>query len=192
MAVELIYETHSTTTDNEAGLATGWLPGELSPTGREQARQLGQRRRGDGITAVFSSDLRRAVDTAEIAFHGTGIPIIQDDRLRECDYGSLNGAPVAEVAVTRPHRVQDPFPGGESYRQVVARTRSFLSDLVRDRDGERVLVVAHSANQWALEVLVHGRDVAEFLDAPFAWQPGWQYRIAHLPGGPGNGSATGS
>ena len=68
MAIELVFEAHSTTTDNEQGRATGWLPGQLSEQGRVQARQLGQRRRDDGITAVFSSDLTRAAQTASAAF----------------------------------------------------------------------------------------------------------------------------
>jgi hypothetical protein len=38
-------------------------------------------------------------------------------------------------------------------------------------------MIAHSANLWALEVLVHGRRLTEFLNAPFAWQPGWRYRV---------------
>jgi broad specificity phosphatase PhoE len=177
MAVDLIYETHSTSTDNEAGIATGWLPGQLSETGRRQAKELGARRRGEGLAAVFSSDLRRAVQTAQLAFDGTGVPHLQDARLRECDYGELNGAPVDQVSAQRPHRVDEPFPAGESYRQVVDRTADFLADLVRDWDGRRVVVIAHSANQWALEVLLHGRRIEEFLDAPFAWQPGWRYRV---------------
>jgi broad specificity phosphatase PhoE len=177
MAVELIYETHATSTDNEAGIATGWLPGELSETGRRQARELGERRRDEGLAVVFSSDLRRAVETARLAFDGTGLPYLQDRRLRECDYGELNGASVAQVRVERRRRIDEPFPGGESYQQVVDRTAEFLADLVRDWDGGRVLVIAHSANLWALEVLVHGRRLTEFLDAPFAWQPGWRYRV---------------
>jgi len=55
VVLELVYETHSTTLDNEAGIATGWLPGELSETGRRQARELGERRRDDGIAAVCGS-----------------------------------------------------------------------------------------------------------------------------------------
>ena len=47
MAIELVFETHSTTVDNEEGRATGWQPGRLSEQGRAQARQLGQRRRRD-------------------------------------------------------------------------------------------------------------------------------------------------
>ena len=65
MAIELVFETHSTTVDNEQGRATGWLPGQLSERGRAQARQLGRRRTGDGITAVFCSDLARATTSRE-------------------------------------------------------------------------------------------------------------------------------
>jgi broad specificity phosphatase PhoE len=56
VAISLVFETHSTTVDNERGRATGWLPGLLSEQGRVQARRLGDRRRNDGITAAFSSD----------------------------------------------------------------------------------------------------------------------------------------
>ena len=62
MAVELVYETHSTSVDNENGIATGWLDGELSELGRRQAEELGARRRD--VAAVYASDLGRAVETA--------------------------------------------------------------------------------------------------------------------------------
>ncbi|HEY6015153.1 MAG TPA: histidine phosphatase family protein, partial [Gaiellaceae bacterium] len=94
MSVELVYETHSITVDNEQGIATGRLPGELSEEGRRLAAELGVRRRDDGVAAVYTSDLARAVETAAIAFGGSGIPVYEDARLRECDYGELNGAPV--------------------------------------------------------------------------------------------------
>jgi 2,3-bisphosphoglycerate-dependent phosphoglycerate mutase len=68
VGIELVFETHSTTEDNERGRATGWLPGRLSDRGRLQARELGRRRAGDRITAVFSSDLARAAETASVAF----------------------------------------------------------------------------------------------------------------------------
>ena len=173
--IELVYETHSTTTHNEQGVATGWLPGELSERGREQARELGRRRRDDGIDLVFSSDLRRAVETAELAFPGSEVPLHQDARLRECNYGDLNGRSTAEVAATRLDRIETPFPNGESYRDVVDRTREFLADLVREHDGERTLVIAHSANRWAIEHLLHGNPLADVIEEPFEWQPGWEY-----------------
>src|SRR5258708_36854624 len=94
----IVFETHSTSEDNERGIATGWLPGRLSPLGREQAAELGRRRHADGIAAVFCSDLARAAETASIAFAGSGIPILADWRLRECDYGELNGSPAGHFA----------------------------------------------------------------------------------------------
>jgi broad specificity phosphatase PhoE len=176
MTVDIVYETHSITTDNEAGRATGWLPGELSARGRLLAAELGARRRGDGLAAVFTSDLTRAVQTAEIAFAGTAVPIHRDARLRECDYGELNGMPVAQLAALRSRHVDVPFPGGQSYRQVVDATRDFLRDLAA-WDGTRVLVIAHSANRWALEHLLLGHRLEALVDAPFAWQEGWHYRL---------------
>lgn len=173
MAIEIIYETHQTSTDNEAGIATGWLPGELSALGRVQAVELGERRRHDGFAAVFTSDLRRAVESAEIAFGATATPIFQDVRLRECNYGELNGAPVSRIAAVRAHRVTTPFPGGQSYEDVVRATEGFLRDLVSDWDGRRVLIIAHSANLWALQVLLGGARLRDLVVAPFDWQPGW-------------------
>jgi len=177
MAIELVYETHSTTIDNETGIATGWLEGRLSAAGREQARALGERRRDDGLAGVFTSDLGRAIETAEIAFAGSDVSVHHDWRVRECNYGELNGGPVAEIEAERLRRIDEPFPGGESYRQVVERTRSFLNDLFPDLDGSRVLLIAHSANRWAVQYLLLGTPLEEVIAAPFEWQEGWQYAL---------------
>ncbi|MFF0289002.1 histidine phosphatase family protein [Streptomyces sp. NPDC005262] len=177
MSIQIVYETHATTADNEAGIATGWLPGALSATGRAQARELGRRRRDDGIVAVFTSDLDRAVNTAQIAFTDTALPIHQDPRLRECNYGELNGRPMAFVETRRTRHIDEPFPGGQSYRDVEAATDDFLRDLAADRDGTRVLVIAHSANRWALDCLLTGAQWQALVEAPPLWQPGWEYTL---------------
>jgi broad specificity phosphatase PhoE len=175
--LEIVYETHSMTTDNEEGIATGWLPGRLSEAGRGHARALGERRREERLAGVFASDLTRAVETAEIAFAGSGLEVRLDPRLRECNYGQLNGRPVAEIDIERLHRIDEPFPGGESYRDVVDRTQSFLEELFPEFDGSRVLLIAHSANRWALEHLVLGTTLDDLVVAPFEWQEGWIYRL---------------
>jgi broad specificity phosphatase PhoE len=175
MAVEILYETHALTTDNEAGIATGWLPGELSPKGREFAKRLGERHRTGDIAAVFVSDLARAVQTAEIAFGDRGIPIHPDARLRECNYGTRNGMPVTQLAAERSQHIDRPYPEGQSYRQVVAQVRGFLRDLAADRDGHTVVVIGHSATKWALDCLLNGETLEDLVDAPFGWKEGWRY-----------------
>ncbi len=177
MATEIVYETHSTTEHNERGIATGWLPGRLSDAGRNNAAALGQRRCDDGLAAIFVSDLRRAVETVEVAFAGSDIPVLMDWRLRECDYGQLNGAATPEVHRNRHKYLDVPYPGGESCRQAAERVGRFLSDLPLRWDGHRILVVGHAATRWGLEHFLNGRDLEAVITADFAWQEGWEYKL---------------
>lgn len=177
MSVEIVFETHSTTEDNEAGRATGWLPGRLSATGRTQATELGARRRHDGIDVVFTSDLARAVETAELAFAGSGLPVLHDWRLRECDYGDRNGMPAAEMHLRRHEHVDVPYPGGESWRAATERVGWFVRDLLARWDGARVVVIGHIATRWGLARWVDGLALEDLVSAEFAWQPGWEHRL---------------
>jgi alpha-ribazole phosphatase/probable phosphoglycerate mutase len=113
------------------------------------------------------------VETAELAFGDSGIPLYLDWRLRECDYGELNGAPRAVLDEQRAARVHEPWPGGESWAQAVARVSRALADLP---DG-RVVVIGHVATRWALEHRVLGRPLEELAAEEFAWQTGWEYRL---------------
>ena len=176
-SVAIIFETHSTTTDNERWIASGWLDGQLSTAGRRQAKDLGERRVTEDIAAVFTSDLGRAVETTQLAFGGRGIPIFHDWRLRECNYGELNGTPVAGLEVERAQHVYEPYPDGESYIQVVARVQSFLHDLAPRFGDQRIVVIGHSATQWALEHLLEGAPLAQLVDGSFRWQAGWHYSL---------------
>lgn len=177
MPVEIVYETHAPTTDNEAGVATGWLPGRLSEAGRRCAADLGRRRRADGFSVVFTSDLNRAVQTAEIAFAGSAVPIQADRRLRECDFGVLTGAAVAALAPTRVRHIQHRYPGGQSYADVVAAMRGFLAEVAREWDGRRILLVGHSATRWALSHLIDRVALEQLVTEPFTWQAGWHYSL---------------
>ncbi len=177
MSIEIVFETHSWSEDNDRGVATGWLAGRLSERGRVLAGELGVRRRDDGITAVFTSDLRRATQTADIAFEGTGVAVLHDWRLRECDYGHRNGTPVAELHQHRQDYLDRPYPGGESWRQAVDRVSLFLRDLPLRWDGQRVLVIGHVATRWALDHVIDGVALDDLITADFAWREGWEYRL---------------
>jgi alpha-ribazole phosphatase/probable phosphoglycerate mutase len=177
MAVQLIYETHSISVDNERRIATGWLPGELSENGRQLAVELGRRWQHTDLAAVYTSDLRRAVHTAEIAFAGRDLRLIKDSRLRECNYGALNGMPVARLEQERAQHIDTPFPDGQSYRQVLDQTRSFLNDISKSHEDQTILLISHSANRWALQCLLEGATLEALVDAPFDWQPGWHFMV---------------
>jgi 2,3-bisphosphoglycerate-dependent phosphoglycerate mutase len=175
VGVGIVFETHSWTEDNDHGLATGWGQGRLSERGRVLAAELGRRRREDGLAAVFSSDLWRAIQTATIAFAGTDIPILYDWRLRECDYGRANGGPAAEL--DKAGHLDVPYPGGESWRAAVGRVGRFLADLPTRWEGQRILLIGHVATRWALDHYLGGVDLADLVATDFGWREGWEYRL---------------
>lgn len=177
MVIEVVFETHSISEDNERGAASGWSHSKLSARGRELASELGERRRRDGIDVVFSSDLRRAAETAEIAFRDTAMPILLDWRLRECDYGELNGGAARDHVRQRARFLDDPYPGGESWRQAVTRVGRFLGDLAPRWEGKRVLVIGHVATRWGLDHHLGATPLEELTGAGFAWREGWEYPL---------------
>jgi broad specificity phosphatase PhoE len=173
MSVDIVFEVHSTTTDNEAGIASGSRDVSLSETGRRQAEELGARYKTT-VDAIYCSDLRRAIETAEIAFESSSVPFTVDRRLREQDYGERTGAPSAELEIERLQTVDKPFPGGESLRDCVERVRSFLADL---EDGRRVLLIGHRATKIALDHLLGGVPLEDAVSAHHIWRPGWSYEL---------------
>jgi 2,3-bisphosphoglycerate-dependent phosphoglycerate mutase len=126
---------------------------------------------------VLCSDLGRAVETAEIAFAGTSLPVRYDARLRECNYGSLNGMPRALLDAERASHLDEPWPEGESWREAVERVSSCLRELPDAFDGRRVLVIGHVATRWALDHHANGVPLEQLLDEDFAWREGWEYRL---------------
>jgi broad specificity phosphatase PhoE len=147
----------------------------LSARGREEAAELGRRRGQDGLAAVFCSDLARATQTASIAFDGTRVPVLADWRLRECNFGELNGSPADLVHADRAEYLDQPYPGGESWWQAVARVGRFLGDLAWRWDGRQVLLIGHIATHWALEHMLADQSMEVLAKAEFPWQPGWEY-----------------
>jgi aryl-alcohol dehydrogenase-like predicted oxidoreductase/broad specificity phosphatase PhoE len=174
-ALTVIFVTHATSSDNEAGVASGHHDAELSAVGREQARELGARWRDRAIDAVYASDLRRSYETAELAFGDRQLPLFRDARLRECDYGSLTRGPAPEVRAASARHIDRPYPGGESYAQVTSSVGAFLASARRRHPGGRIIVVGHRATHYAIQLLCDGTSLAAAIAAPFEWQPEWTY-----------------
>lgn len=176
VTIEIVFETHSLSEDNDRGVATGWHHGRLSERGRQLAGELGDRRRNDGFAAVFTSDLGRAVETAETAFEGSSVPVLHDWRLRECDYGELNGMPVGEVhgAVAS---LTERYPGGESWLEAMTRVSRFVADLPLRWEGQRVLVIGHVATLWGLAHHIDDVPLDHIRSAMDPWREGWEFRL---------------
>jgi len=180
MPTKITYFVHGTTTDNEQHLATGWADGELSELGIKQSKELGLLTTDKKFDIVFCSDLKRAIDSANFSFEGN-YRIIQDDRLRECNYGDFTQHPVAEFKSNMLKFIDNKFPNGESYKDVEKRIKSFLDFLREEYNGKHVAIVAHQAPQLALDVLLKDRTWPQAIDEDWrkqkAWKPGWDYII---------------
>lgn len=180
MSVNITYFVHGTTTDNEAEISSGWKDVELSELGIQQSKELGETTKDQHFDVVFCSDLKRAVDSAHLSW-GDKYKIIEDERLRECNYGDYNGKPSEIVEPLQEKSITEPMSNGESYEMVKGRIASFLYDLEKDYDGKSVAIVGHKAPQLALDVLLKDKTweqaFAEDWRKTKSWQPGWKYEL---------------
>ncbi len=177
MKTNLIYFVHGTTYDNANKKCSGWKQVELNDLGREQAANLGKINSKIKFDVIFTSDLVRAIESANIAFQN--VPKIQDKRLRECNYGDLDGED-KNLIVYEKH-VNEPFPNGESLKDVEKRIKSLIDDILKDYKGKTIGIVAHRAPQLAFEVITKNISWEEANKNDWRktsdWQPGWEYNI---------------
>jgi alpha-ribazole phosphatase/probable phosphoglycerate mutase len=180
MSVKITYFVHGTTTDNEAHISSGWYDVELSELGIQQSKDLTELTKDKHFDVVFCSDLKRAVKSAEITW-GDKYKIIQDERLRECNYGDYNAKSSDEVEPLQEQSIITPMPNGESYEMVKDRIDSFLRDLIKNYDGKHIAIVGHKAPQLALDVLLKGMAWEEAFETDWrktkSWQAGWEYNL---------------
>lgn len=181
MSIKITYFVHGTTADNEQHISSGWKDVELSELGIKQSKELNKQTKDLKFDVVFCSDLKRAHDSAKLAWEGV-YEIVPDARLRECNYGKLNGASSDIVEpMQEDEAITKPFPDGESYEDVKARVADLLAFLKQNYGGKHIAIVAHKAPQLSLEVLLKGKTwkqaLAEDWRKTKAWKPGWEYEI---------------
>lgn len=179
MSIQITYFVHGTTTDNEKHISSGWKDVELSELGEKQSIELKEQTEDKNFDVVFCSDLKRAYDSAKLTWEGV-YEIIPDARIRECNYGTLNGASSDIVEpMQEDEAITKPFPEGESYEDVKTRVADFLEFLKKNYEGKHVAIVAHKAPQLSLDVLLYGKTwrqaLAEDWRKTKSWQPGWDY-----------------
>ena len=173
---KIIYYVHGTTYDNASKKCSGWKQVELNELGKEQAINLGKNTPFK-FDILFTSDLIRAITTASLAF--PKYDSIQDNRLRECNYGDYDGGD-KKLVVYEEH-IDIPFPNGESLKDVENRVRDFLKYIDSNYPDKTIGIIAHRAPQLALEVITKGITWEEAIENDWRkkgdWQPGWQYTL---------------
>jgi len=151
LRTQVIIVRHGQTEWNIAGIRQGHLDSRLTEKGIAQAKALAQRLARERFTALYSSDLGRAMQTAMAVADLTGHEIVTDARLRERHLGIFQGLTAAAIMDKYPEerrqfRTLGPdyvLPGGESMRQQVERNVAYLDELAAKHRGEQIVVVTH-------------------------------------------------
>ncbi|MFZ1880653.1 MAG: histidine phosphatase family protein [Gaiellaceae bacterium] len=143
----ILLARHGETDWNREGRWQGWADPPLNETGRLQARALAEQLRELPFDAVYSSDLRRAFETAEIVASPHHLPVVADAGLREIDVGSWSGLTRAELEERFPNGDR---PDGETRDQHAARVLAAVERIARAHAHERILLVTHGGTMRAL------------------------------------------
>lgn len=175
--MKVIYFVHGTTSDNAEGKCSGWKQASLTDIGKERAIKLGELRKDIQFDVIFTSDLMRAIESADLAF--PNVKHIQDTRIRECNYGEFDGEDKSLVVYEE--HIDNPFPNGESLKDVEKRVENFIKFLKDNYQGKTIGIVAHRAPQLAFEVLTKNISWEEAIKNDWrktkSWKPGWEYII---------------
>jgi probable phosphoglycerate mutase len=148
VATTILLARHGETDWNRQGRIQGHLDPPLNERGRKQARELAERLAAEPIDVLYASDLRRALETAEIVSARTGLPVAVDRALREADMGSWSGLTVAEIERRFPDAWHERISGGQGHdgetREAFhRRVLEALGRIAGEHPGERVLAIAH-------------------------------------------------
>lgn len=174
-ATRIIAVRHGETAWNVDARIQGQLDIQLNDTGRWQARRVGHALASEPLTAVYSSDLGRAHETARAIADVAGIQVVPHTGLRERRFGMFEGKTFDEIHQAWPEhahswrkRIPDWVPpeGGESLLQLRERVSSTMTDLAGRHPGSQIAVVAHGGVLDALYRIATGQEV----NSPRTWQ----------------------
>jgi broad specificity phosphatase PhoE len=146
----------------------GFADRPLTDLGRQQAAELARRLEDTELDAVYSSDLQRARETAEIVAQTKGLTVETTPDLREVDVGSWSGLTRAEAEARYPElyarwlRGGEGWEDGETYEQLGERVIRAVRRIAQAHGGERVLVVAHGGTIRAIHAAALGIDIHSY------------------------------
>lgn len=147
-ATRILLARHGETDWNRIGRWQGHADPPLNDTGRRQAAELAEQLVGDGVAAVYASDLQRASETARVVGDRLGLAVVEDAALREIDVGSWSGHTRAEVQELYPEGFARWLDGeighdGETREELTDRVVGAVERIADAHPGETVVVVTH-------------------------------------------------
>lgn len=145
---------HGQTGDNIAKIFSGWRDVDLDESGIQEAEEIGERLKDEKVTKSYCSDLIRSKHTLEIVLKPhPNTPITSDPRIKERDYGQLDGTSKTELKEKDPkdfqawHRSYTVAPpGGESLEMVEKRVMPFLQELLAHLSPDDIIFISAHGN----------------------------------------------
>jgi broad specificity phosphatase PhoE len=169
LTTHVVIIRHGQSQGNAEGRFGGHTDTPLSPRGRKQAQATAKALASEKFSAIYSSDLPRAIETASPLAKLVGIPLETTDALRERSVGVMEGLTFEEAAEQHPEQYQallhrdfeHVLAGGESYRQTLDRASRQLDEAIEQHKGGRIALFAHTGTICILILHLMGA-----LDAP--------------------------
>ena len=169
LATNVLLIRHGQSRGNAERRFGGHTATPLSARGRNQALVTARTLKSESITAIYSSDLARAMETAEPLANLTGLPVNGTSAFRERSVGVMEGLTFEDAAQQHPEQYaallrrdfEYVLSGGESYRQLLDRAREKLDDIIEENRGGRIAVFSHTGTICILVLHLIGA-----LDAP--------------------------
>jgi len=160
---------HGEAMSNVKGVVSGWPEKFLNPLtkkGKATVREAGKKVKNKNIDLIFSSDLLRTKETAEIVGRILKIKPKYDKRLREIGFGIFNSGPISifdRYFKYNEQRIKKGAPEGESYSDVSRRIASFFREVNKKHKGKNILIISHQGPLFILEGHIMGFSLLEII-----------------------------
>jgi broad specificity phosphatase PhoE len=169
LATNVLLIRHGQSKGNAERRFGGHTATPLSARGRNQAQATALSLKSESVTAIYSSDLARAMETAQPLARVTGLPINDTSAFRERSVGVMEGLTFEDAAQQHPEQYaallrrdfEYVLSGGESYRQLLGRARQKLDEVIEEHRGGKIVVFSHTGTICILALHLMGA-----LDAP--------------------------
>lgn len=159
---------HGEAVSNAKQIVSSWpekFKNPLTPKGVKQIKSAVEKLKNKDIDLIFASDMLRTKQTADIISRTLKLESKFDKRLREVDFGVLNGKSAEELLYMgfEKDKIDKGVKRSETYKYVLKRMLGFLKDINRNYKGKNILIVSHQCPLWVLENKLNGFSVKESI-----------------------------